>query len=189
MADEGFLSEALRDVVKEDGERSEPVYFWVVDSLAHTFIGHRSSRRHEDGHRSSRHHDEDYRSSRTDDRRSSRRDDDYRSNRDHEYRRDDRDNDRRPPRNYHDESRNDWGRPRRDYDRGPRGGRNNDRGINEAFGEASSDPTPPGTVPISQRKRPRTAWDIPAPGYETIDAATARMTGKSSTRNKCIRLI
>lgn len=75
------------------------------------------------------------------------------------------------------------GRDRDDY-RG--GGRSDDRhgggktasGV-EVFGagNAARSPTPEGTIPISKRKRPRTAWDIKAPGFETFTALQAKMTG------------
>jgi hypothetical protein len=38
-------------------------------------------------------------------------------------------------------------------------------------------PTPVGTVPISQRKRKASGWDVHAPGYEQYSAMQAKQTG------------
>ncbi|KAG8932722.1 hypothetical protein FRC02_000686 [Tulasnella sp. 418] len=38
-------------------------------------------------------------------------------------------------------------------------------------------PTPPGTVPLSQRKRKASGWDVKPPGYEHLSAAQAKGTG------------
>ncbi|SNX87443.1 related to pre-mRNA splicing factor U2AF large chain [Melanopsichium pennsylvanicum] len=38
-------------------------------------------------------------------------------------------------------------------------------------------PTPEGTIPISERPRPNTKWDIPAPGFEGTSALAAKATG------------
>ena len=39
-------------------------------------------------------------------------------------------------------------------------------------------PTPEGAVPISQRKRKASGWDVHAPGYEQYTALQAKQTGK-----------
>jgi splicing factor U2AF subunit len=60
-------------------------------------------------------------------------------------------------------------------------GRGRDAGT---FGQPERrSPTPEGTIPISKRKRPRTSWDVHAPGYENINAEVARMTGASRLRS------
>ncbi|TKY88008.1 hypothetical protein EX895_003104 [Sporisorium graminicola] len=38
-------------------------------------------------------------------------------------------------------------------------------------------PTPEGTIPISERARPESKWDIPAPGFEGTSALAAKATG------------
>ncbi|KAN0063799.1 hypothetical protein ACQY0O_003850 [Thecaphora frezii] len=38
-------------------------------------------------------------------------------------------------------------------------------------------PTPEGTIPLSERPRPFTKWDIPAPGFEGTPAMAAKATG------------
>ncbi|KAL5531726.1 hypothetical protein ACEPAG_4603 [Sanghuangporus baumii] len=139
-------------------------------------------------HRSSR--DDRHRPSRHDDR--FREDDRYRDDDRYKSRRDDRrggagrrDYDDRPFRRY-DDDRHRGGRddefgggrpPRRDYDRDE--GRHERRGRRrekEASTERRS-PTPEGIVPLSQRKRKASGWDVHAPGYEQYTAMQAKQTG------------
>ena len=165
---------------------------------------HKSRRYDEDSSRSSgrdRDRDREYRSSDSrrdhrDDRdrdrdRERERDRDGRSHRSSGY--DDRDSRRRSDRDREfDRDRRSNGHGGRDGgrdrdDRGGRGrGRDDDRhgggrtaGGVEVFGagNAARSPTPEGTIPISKRKRPRTAWDIKAPGFETFTSLQAKMTG------------
>ncbi|KAI0258707.1 hypothetical protein BC834DRAFT_910251 [Gloeopeniophorella convolvens] len=82
-------------------------------------------------------------------------------------RRDPREDDRRrgPPFGHEDSS--------------PRGGRGG-RGRGRERGGGSPDrrsPTPVGTVPLSQRKRKASGWDVHAPGYEQYSAMQAKQTG------------
>lgn len=145
--------------------------------------GHRGENRDRDRER--RYDDRDSR--RRDDRDSHRERDGHRSNRDRDYGRDSRGGDR----DYRDNGRRSNGRD--DYHGGggggygnhPRNDRNDRSGAGrtasgvEVFGagNAARSPTPEGTMPISKRKRPRTAWDIKAPGFETFTAMQAKMTG------------
>lgn len=127
-------------------------------------------------HRSPRYHDRD----RRDDRRDSHRSDDR-------YRRDDRREDRRPrDRDYRER---DDPRDRRRYDDDDRGYRRDsyrdsrdDRGRHERKERKPSterrSPTPPGTVPLSQRRRKASGWDVHAPGYEQYSAMQAKQTGQ-----------
>lgn len=39
-------------------------------------------------------------------------------------------------------------------------------------------PTPEGTIPISKRSRKYTAWDVKAPGYESMNAMEAKFSGE-----------
>jgi len=60
-----------------------------------------------------------------------------------------------------------------------RGGVRRGRG-RERNGGGSQDrrsPTPVGTVPLSQRKRKASGWDVHAPGYEQYSAMQAKQTG------------
>ncbi|KAF8523006.1 hypothetical protein JB92DRAFT_3087536 [Gautieria morchelliformis] len=76
-------------------------------------------------------------------------------------------------------------RPRRgrDDDRGGFGGRGRDRGRGGGGREGDVDlpekrsPTPEGAVPLSQRKRKASGWDVAAPGYEQYTAVQAKQTG------------
>ncbi|KIM21985.1 hypothetical protein M408DRAFT_333111 [Serendipita vermifera MAFF 305830] len=123
------------------------------------------------------------------------------SHRDDRYRRDDRRDDRRP-REYRDR---DDGRDRRRYDEEDRGGyrrgggggggggggrggggdsyrdSRDDRGRREHKERGGSperrSPTPPGAVPLSQRRRKASGWDVTAPGYEQYSAMQAKQTG------------
>lgn len=161
--------------------------------------GH-SSRDRDDRHRPSRYDERDYdRYSRRDDR--DRRDrgdrgrereqparpDDY--NRRGSRYEDDRRRDYRGDRGGRGGREDDFGqRPRRgrDEDRGGFGGRGRDRGrgggANREGGDTDApekrSPTPEGAVPLSQRKRKASGWDVAAPGYEQYTAVQAKQTGK-----------
>ncbi|KIW15753.1 hypothetical protein PV08_05803 [Exophiala spinifera] len=141
---------------------------------------HRSSRRdYEDSYSSSR----DYRAREREDRYGSRRDD-REWERDRGPRR--RDDDRRRDRDLFDDRRGGGGG-------GGGGGRDRDRGGREdrdefaaqARGRKNSpppkkrEPTPDLTdvVPILERKRRMTQWDIKPPGYENVTAEQAKMSG------------
>lgn len=63
-----------------------------------------------------------------------------------------------------------------------RGGRSRGGDWRSAEGRDSSpsvrrSPTPEGTIPISERARPDSKWDIPAPGFEGTSALAAKATG------------
>lgn len=161
--------------------------------------GH-SSRDRDDRHRSSRYDERDYdRYSRRDDR--DRRDrgdrgrereqlgarsDDY-SRRGSRYD-EDRRRDYRGDRGGRGGREDDFSqRPRRgrDDDRGGFGGRGRDRGRGGGGREGGDvdvpekrSPTPEGAVPLSQRKRKASGWDVAAPGYEQYTAVQAKQTGK-----------
>ncbi|KLO17970.1 hypothetical protein SCHPADRAFT_141264 [Schizopora paradoxa] len=88
------------------------------------------------------------------------------------------------PRRHHEEDRHrdrrggrDDGPPRssrHERDDGPPGrGRRRDR---DGTPERRS-PTPEGALPLSQRKRKATGWDVHAPGYEQYTAQQAKQTG------------
>ncbi|KAI0367047.1 hypothetical protein BV20DRAFT_613301 [Pilatotrama ljubarskyi] len=67
-------------------------------------------------------------------------------------------------------------RPPRDDDRGERRGRGRHR---DALGTPERrSPTPPDAVPLSQRKRKASGWDVHAPGYEQYTAMQAKQTGE-----------
>ncbi|KZT34246.1 hypothetical protein SISSUDRAFT_1036454 [Sistotremastrum suecicum HHB10207 ss-3] len=68
------------------------------------------------------------------------------------------------------------GPPPPDRDRGDRGGRGRPRAKEFASPERRS-PTPEGAVPLSQRKRKASGWDVHAPGYEQYTAIQAKLTG------------
>ncbi len=101
-----------------------------------------------------------------------------------------RDDDDRPPRRDRDlfEGRNDRGRG------GGRGGRSDrdefamqmgarDRKKSASPPPKKKEPTPDltDTVPITERKRRLTQWDIKPPGYENVTAEQAKLSGKPST--------
>ncbi|KAI0675518.1 hypothetical protein C8Q78DRAFT_1074535 [Trametes maxima] len=66
-------------------------------------------------------------------------------------------------------------RPPRDDDRGDRRGRGRHR---DGLGTPERrSPTPPEAVPLSQRKRKASGWDVHAPGYEQYTAMQAKQTG------------
>ncbi|KAG8760660.1 hypothetical protein FRC14_002341 [Serendipita sp. 396] len=118
-------------------------------------------------HRSPRYHDRDRR--------------DYRD-RDDRFRRDDRRDDRRPRErdyrdDYRDRRRHEEDRYRRDDHRESR----DDRGRREQKPRNPSNerrsPTPPNAVPLSQRRRKASGWDVTAPGYEQYSAMQAKQTG------------
>lgn len=125
----------------------------------------------EDRHRSSRYEDRDrdrgdrYGSSRRDDRRERYPRDGGPPRRSHH------DDDRRRDREsngHHRRGREESSPPRR----GGRGRKNDGFGTPER-----RSPTPEGAVPLSQRKRKATGWDVHAPGYEQYSAMQAKQTG------------
>lgn len=70
-------------------------------------------------------------------------------------------------------------RPMRDDFREPRTERRG-RGKQQKDGVGTPErrsPTPEGTVPLSQRKRKASGWDVHAPGYEQYSAMQAKQTG------------
>ncbi|VDC00959.1 unnamed protein product [Peniophora sp. CBMAI 1063] len=91
----------------------------------------------------------------------------YASRDDRGYRR--HEDDRRPPR--------DARPPRDDAADGGRRGRGKERENPGGFHEGRRSPTPPGCVPLSQRKRKASGWDVHAPGYEQYSAMQAKQTG------------
>lgn len=88
--------------------------------------------------------------------------------------------------------------PRRERDlfedRGGRGGRGGGQGDRDAFAmqggrdrkksmsppPKKKEPTPDLTdvIPVSERKRRLTQWDIKPPGYENVTAEQAKLSGK-----------
>ncbi|SJL03550.1 uncharacterized protein ARMOST_06906 [Armillaria ostoyae] len=154
----------------------------------------------EERHRSSRHDDREHRDrdrehrgdrDRDRDRYGGRRDD----RRDRDRYRDYDDHPRRPPR-YDDDRRGHRGGRDEDKDgavkieRDDRGGdrRGRGRGGGEGGGGRGKgrdglgtperrSPTPEGAVPLSQRRRKASGWDIHAPGYEQYSAMQAKQTG------------
>ncbi|TFY67558.1 hypothetical protein EVG20_g3908 [Dentipellis fragilis] len=58
-----------------------------------------------------------------------------------------------------------------------RGGRRGRRGDREGGTPERRSPTPPNAVPLSQRKRKASGWDVHAPGYEQYSAMQAKQTG------------
>lgn len=136
--------------------------------------GYRSSRRdYEDDRYSGRRDNRD-----RDDRHNSRRDD-YGSSRGNRY-----DDDRHGERNRYED---------REYRHRPPRGEREDRGRAREGGRGWRDatpehrsPTPESAVPISQRKRTATGWDLHAPGYERYSALQAKATGWSLVFIRCM---
>ncbi|KAF8347681.1 hypothetical protein F5887DRAFT_953677 [Amanita rubescens] len=103
-------------------------------------------------------------------RRDDRRDRDrYRGPRDHDEEYPRRQDDRR--REYRQRDDEHGGRNREDTGRRGRG-----RGRDAGTPERRS-PTPEGCIPLSQRKRKASGWDVHAPGYEQYSAMQAKQTG------------
>ena len=110
-------------------------------------------------------------------------------------RREVRRDDDRPPRRDRDlfEGRGDRGRG---GGGGSGGGRRNDRGDRDEFAmqmgasrnksasppPKKKEPTPDltDTIPITERKRRLTQWDIKPPGYENVTAEQAKLSGKTA---------
>ncbi|KAH8111019.1 hypothetical protein DFH11DRAFT_1616587 [Phellopilus nigrolimitatus] len=124
--------------------------------------------RGDDRHRSSRGHDD--REFRGDRYTSSRRGDDRRD-REPRDRRERRDYDDRPPRRHHEDDRYRGGRG------DDRGGRPPRRDRDDEPSVERRSPTPENALPISQRKRKASGWDVHAPGYEQYTAMQAKQTG------------
>ncbi|PPQ88715.1 hypothetical protein CVT25_009479 [Psilocybe cyanescens] len=95
----------------------------------------------------------------------------------------------RPPR-HDDDRRRDHRAPRDDDFGPPRGGHGRDDGAprgerrggrpkgRDGMGTPERrSPTPEGAVPLSQRKRKASGWDVHAPGYEQYTAMQAKQTG------------
>ncbi|KAJ9476032.1 Splicing factor, subunit [Pseudozyma hubeiensis] len=131
--------------------------------------------RDEDEHRRRRHRDDDYYSGSGG--RSSRdgrdgRDNGYSYRRDRRDRGEDRYSGRRERSRYDDEDSY--------YDRGSRSRGGGDWRSAEGRDSSPSvrrSPTPEGTIPISERARPDSKWDVPAPGFEGTSALAAKATG------------
>ncbi|KAJ4473829.1 hypothetical protein J3R30DRAFT_3296418, partial [Lentinula aciculospora] len=174
-------------------------FSFLVDRAPFREDRHRSKHDERDGHRDRDHRDRGDRSDRYgsrrgggDDRGERRGDRDRerypRGSREHDDRRP-RDDDRRPYRGREDDSHG----PPRDRERGERGerrGRGGGGGGGEGRGgggggggrrEATPperrSPTPEGTVPLTQRRRKASGWDVHAPGYEQYSAMQAKQTG------------
>ncbi|ESK94890.1 rrna primary transcript binding protein [Moniliophthora roreri MCA 2997] len=156
---------------------------------------HRSSR-HDERDGGNHHHRDRERGDRAE--RYGRRGDDRRDrDRDRDRDRRDRDRDRyrdyddRPPRRAHhdDDRRREHRGGRDDEGRGERrgreergggggGGGGGGRGRKDGLGTPERrSPTPEGAVPLSQRRRKASGWDVHAPGYEQYTAMQAKQTG------------
>lgn len=123
-------------------------------------------RERDHGHRERERGERDRYSSRRDDRR---RDFGGRGEREFDDHR--RDDDRRP--NYRrDEDRGGHRRPREEGSPPRRG-----RGKKDAGSPERRSPTPEGSIPLSQRRRKASGWDVHAPGYEQYSAMQAKQTG------------
>ncbi|KAJ9669125.1 hypothetical protein H2201_000951 [Coniosporium apollinis] len=139
--------------------------------------GHRSSRRDYeiDTYSSSR----DYREREREERYSGRdRREDRGWDRDRGARRDRREDDERPPRRDRDLFEDRGGRGRRDRE-GPGGGIKQERKRSASPPPKKKEPTPDLTdvVPVLERKRRLTQWDIKPPGYENVTAEQAKLSG------------
>ncbi|GAW04796.1 rrna primary transcript binding protein [Lentinula edodes] len=165
------------------------------DRASHREDRHRSSKHEErDGHREREHRDRGDRSDRYGGRRGDDRRD-GRGDRDRErYSRGPREFDERRPRD--DDRRrgredDGYGPPRDRGDRGERrgrggggggegrggGGGGGGGGRREATPPERRSPTPEGAVPLTQRRRKASGWDVHAPGYEQYSAMQAKQTG------------
>ena len=95
---------------------------------------------------------------------------------------------------YDDDRRRDFRAPREDDQGGGPGGRHHGRGgfrddaegrERRGRGRGKGDvgtperrsPTPEGAIPLSQRRRKASGWDVHAPGYEQYTALQAKQTG------------
>jgi len=64
-------------------------------------------------------------------------------------------------------------------DRGERRGRGGGGGKKDGLGTPERrSPTPEGAIPLSQRRRKASGWDVHAPGYEQYSAMQAKQTGR-----------
>ncbi|KAF9266914.1 hypothetical protein L218DRAFT_896143 [Marasmius fiardii PR-910] len=159
---------------------------------------HRSSRHDDGGHRDRDHRERGDRADRYSRRGDDRRDRDRDRERERDRDRGDRERDRgggrdrdrerdryreyddRPRRPHHDDERRREHRPPREDDggRGERRGREGGRARKEGMGTPERrSPTPEGAVPLSQRRRKASGWDVHAPGYEQYTAMQAKQTG------------
>ncbi|KAG2157830.1 uncharacterized protein EDB93DRAFT_1078135 [Suillus bovinus] len=161
-------------------------YPWFLLSLEHGFREERDRRRRDDGHRDYRDRDRDGHGHRD------RGDRDRDRNREHfGDRRDDRRrdfggrdfDDRRKRGAGHDGDRR---REHREENREHRHGRGREEGSPRRGGRKGRDglgtperrsPTPEGAVPLTQRRRKASGWDVHAPGYEQYSAMQAKQTG------------
>ncbi|KAI1611627.1 U2AF domain-containing protein kinase 1 [Exophiala viscosa] len=144
---------------------------------------HRSSRReHDDSYSSSR----DYRAREREDRYDSGRRDDRDWNRDRGQRRRDDDRPPRRDRDLFDDRRGGGGGGRGGRDRGGGGREDRDEFAAQARGKKDNSPPPKkreptpdltDVIPITERKRRMTQWDIKPPGYENVTAEQAKMSG------------
>ncbi|KIV80234.1 hypothetical protein PV11_07748 [Exophiala sideris] len=143
---------------------------------------HRSSRRENDNSYSS---SRDYRAREREDRYDSRRDDrDW--NRDRGQRRRDDDRPPRRDRDLFEDRRGGGGGGRGGRDRGGGGREDRDEFAAQARGRKEDSPPPKkreptpdltDVIPITERKRRMTQWDIKPPGYENVTAEQAKMSG------------
>lgn len=150
----------------------------------HSFREERDRRRREDGHRDYRDRDRDGHGHR--DRGDRDRNREHFGDRRDDRRRDfgGRDfDDRRKRGGGHD---NDRRREHREENREHRHGRGREEGSPRRGGRKGRDglgtperrsPTPEGAVPLAQRRRKASGWDVHAPGYEQYSAMQAKQTG------------
>lgn len=156
----------------------------MVDAAEHSFREERDRRRREDGHRDYRDRDRDGHGHR--DRGDRDRNREHFGDRRDDRRRDfgGRDfDDRRKRGGGHD---NDRRREHREENREHRHGRGREEGSPRRGGRKGRDglgtperrsPTPEGAVPLAQRRRKASGWDVHAPGYEQYSAMQAKQTG------------
>lgn len=156
----------------------------MADAAEHSFREERDRRRREDGHRDYRDRDRDGHGHR--DRGDRDRNREHFGDRRDDRRRDfgGRDfDDRRKRGGGHD---NDRRREHREENREHRHGRGREEGSPRRGGRKGRDglgtperrsPTPEGAVPLAQRRRKASGWDVHAPGYEQYSAMQAKQTG------------
>ncbi|PPQ63301.1 hypothetical protein CVT24_006746 [Panaeolus cyanescens] len=143
---------------------------------------HRSSRHDDRGGRSEREHrsDRDRYGGERERGGGSRRGDDRRDRDRYDSRRDYDDGGRHGS-SRHDDRRRDFRReddyPPRNRDDGPPRGEKRGRGRGRDGTPERRSPTPENTIPLSQRKRKASGWDVHAPGYEQYTAMQAKQTG------------
>ncbi|KAG2113096.1 uncharacterized protein F5147DRAFT_682705 [Suillus discolor] len=156
----------------------------MADTAEHSFREERDRRRRDDGHRDYRDRDRDGHGHR--DRGDRDRNREHFGDRRDDRRRDfgGRDfDDRRKRGGGHDGDRR---REHREENREFRHGRGREEGSPRRSGRKGRDglgtperrsPTPEGAVPLTQRRRKASGWDVHAPGYEQYSAMQAKQTG------------